>query len=160
MADAADAMEDWRRVNASMLDYYERQMASQRSYTAVITSIGYAGLLALWNGVRSHLGAATVLGTAVLIGLSLLVFAANEVAKTSIDGWAHKDFLTDVVKHYDKPDFQVRMTNLHAVALRRSDFINWPQPAVFVVTNATAFGAAIWLASAALATALRVWQSC
>jgi len=58
----------------------EQMFQKLEAYSRTIITLGYAGVFAIWAFVKDHLSHRAVLWTAMLVGFSLLVYIAWEVA--------------------------------------------------------------------------------
>lgn len=58
----------------------EQTFQKLEAYSKTIIVLGYAGLFAIWGFVKDHLSHRAVLATAMLVGFSLIVYIAWEVA--------------------------------------------------------------------------------
>lgn len=58
----------------------EQTFQKLEAYSKTIITLGYAGLFAIWAFVKDHLSPRAMLTTAVLVGFSLLIYIAWEVA--------------------------------------------------------------------------------
>jgi hypothetical protein len=157
---ATVSIEEYRRINAVLLDFYERQMSGSRAYTTLITGIGYAALVAIWNGSRSHLGPMTMMFSGALVGISLFIFVLFEIAKISALQRHEVDFFEGVEVHYGNPDFWIIMQEKHAEVLKKGAGVNRAQPYVFWISTITGFGAALWIIGSMIAGGLALWSSC
>ena len=99
------------------------------AYSKTIIVLGYAGLFALWGFVKDHLSHRAIVTTAMLVGFSLIVYIAWEVALMIQRTLLHHRFNRDVKAHPADParaitdfveqtrDAQIRGTGMWLVIL-------------------------------------------
>ena len=140
------------RRNTIIFERYEREVTLAKSYTAILTGAGYAGLFAIWAGLREHLDKGALLWSALLTIVSLSVFIAWEMRKARL-GEIGTQALAEVVRaSFWTPQFEAHAGQAQArhYALVTEANKRW-QPLVFWTSTVTGFGAAIILFGAAIA---------
>lgn len=75
---AAGVQSDPARSN-EFIQSQEQSFQKLEAYSKTIITLGYAGLFAIWAFVKDHISHRAVLTTAMLVGFSLVVYAAWEV---------------------------------------------------------------------------------
>jgi len=125
------------RRNTLLLDWFEREVNISRSYTTVLTTIAYAGLLAIWAGFKDHLDKTSVLVSGALAAVSLIVLVIYEMAKANEIVVTSRDFAQVVAEKFYSADFETAVGQVKARSFSRTNAINRNQPIVFWLSTAT-----------------------
>ena len=141
------------RLNNSLFERYDREVGISRSYTAVVTGAGYAGLLAIWGGLRDHLDKGALLWSAALIGVSLVSFISWEMVKAYLSQIGAETFYQVVTDKFWTADFERASGAAHYAHNEKVRAANQLQPISFWLSTVTGFLAAGILAWAAVVAA-------
>ena len=68
-----------QRVLDAQLALLKESMGGAQQYTNMIMAVGYAALLALWNGMREHMTSGTLVASTLLLFSSVLIFVGWEI---------------------------------------------------------------------------------
>jgi hypothetical protein len=141
------------RRDSILLDVYEREVGTSKSYATVITGAGYAGLIAIWSLLQDHIGKTPLLVSAMLIGVSLAVFVLWEMAKVRHGATDSAEYEQAVRDKFFTPEFETAIGVVKARAIARTAGLNRYQPASFMISAVTGFGAAAILFAASMVSA-------
>jgi hypothetical protein len=153
------------RRNEVLIGRFEREVGISKSYTTVITGAGYAGLLALWNGLKGDLDHTVVLISGALVTLSVAMFVVWEMCKANLDNKASTEFTKAVLEKFWTADFETAGNAVRVAAAKRADALNRFQPLSFWFSAITGFGAAGLIVIAAVLKAagvhftLHIWTN-
>jgi len=146
------------RRNTILMERFDREVNISKSYTTVVTGAGYAGLLAIWSGLRDHVDKYSLLYSAALIAVSLVVFIVWEMVKSGQSQRASVVLEQVVQEKFFTSEFEVAAGAAQARHIAETRSVNRFQPLIFWLSTVTGFGAAgilIWAAVVA-ATGLKV----
>ena len=67
-------------------------------YTKVIVGLGYGGFFAAWSGTKAYLSPKLLVGSALLVTFSLVLFILYEICETMITSYLSMDFANTLSK--------------------------------------------------------------
>ena len=146
------------RRNTLLLDWFEREVNISKSYSTMLSTIAYAGLLAIWAGLSGRVDKISLLVTAALAGISLVSFVIFEMLKVGATATASRQFGQVVATKFYTVDFETEVGLVRARNVARVETINRLQPFSFWLSTATGILSAVILIGAAVfaATGLKI----
>jgi hypothetical protein len=81
-----------------LADFQSAMYDKASTYTKVIMGLGYGGFFAAWSGTKAHLSPKLLVGSALLVTLSLVLYIVFEISQTMIASYLSIEFANTVNK--------------------------------------------------------------
>ena len=72
------------RILKELSDFQSALYDKASTYTKLIMGLGYGGFFTAWSGTKSHLSPRLLIGSALLVTVSLVLFITFEILQTMI----------------------------------------------------------------------------
>ena len=146
------------RRNTLLLDWFEREVNISKSYSTMLTTIAYAGLLLIWESLGGRVNKVSLLIAAVLAGVSLISFVIFEMMKIGSTVTTSREFGEVVATKFYTTDFETEVGLVRARSIARIEAINRLQPLSFWLSTATGMlsAAVLMVAAVMSATGLQI----
>jgi hypothetical protein len=138
-----------------LADFQSAMYDKASTYTKVIMGLGYGGFFAAWSGTKAHLSPKVLVGSALLVTLSLVLFIVFEVFQAMIASYLSIEFAGTVSKPGGDVSAALLAYNKKASRLTTPLLSVWK--IVFPVSAITGLAGAGTLIYAFVASLLRMW---
>jgi hypothetical protein len=85
-------------VPAELIDFQKTMYDKATTYTKVIMGLGYGCFFAAWSGTKAYLSPKLLVGSALLVTFSLVLFVLYEICETMITSYLSVDFANTLSK--------------------------------------------------------------
>ncbi|HET9177451.1 MAG TPA: hypothetical protein VFQ24_03750 [Terriglobia bacterium] len=85
-------------VPPELIDFQKTMYDKATTYTKVIMGLGYGGFFAAWSGTKGYLSPKLLVGSALLVTFSLVLFVLYEICETMISSYLSVDFANTLSK--------------------------------------------------------------